>query len=111
MGRNRSVPSEAKNKGVHEYLTFVRHNEGLVLQMSLFWGTPCFIGSGRTERLQKIFHRCRTSPVYEIRHLCINVLGFAPSMQLKHHKAKLARCAEKLAEREIIELPEAGVKQ
>ena len=31
-------------------------------------------------------------------------------MELKHHKAKLARCAEKLAEHEIIELPEAGVK-
>ena len=60
--------------------------------------------------LKKIFHRCSISPIYEIRHICINVLGFAPGMELKHHKAKLARCAEKLAEREIIELPEAGVK-
>src|SRR5512135_1909803 len=36
---------------VHESLTLVRHNEGPVLQMSSFPGTPCFIESGRTERL------------------------------------------------------------
>ena len=51
-GRNRSVPSGAKNKRDHESLTLVRHHEGSVLQMSSFSGTPCFIGSGRTERLR-----------------------------------------------------------
>src|SRR5512135_3387464 len=49
---NRSVPFGAKNKMVHESLTLVRHNEGPVLQMSSFPGTPCFIESGRTERLR-----------------------------------------------------------
>jgi hypothetical protein len=55
--------------------------------------------------LKKIFYRNTESPAFDARHLGVNVLGFAPTIDVWNLKAKLAQCARRLAEREIIALP------
>jgi hypothetical protein len=58
--------------------------------------------------LQKIFWRSDTSPVFEVRHLAVNVLGFADTVPTKVLKAKLARAAGRLVDEEVIRLPTIG---
>ncbi len=52
--------------------------------------------------LKKIFWRNASSPAFDARHLGVNVLGFAPSVEMRDLKIKLARCAGKLVERGIV---------
>jgi len=56
--------------------------------------------------LQKIFWRQPQSPAFDVRHLGVQLLGFAPSIETRDLKVKLARCADRLAEHGIIALPE-----
>ncbi len=58
--------------------------------------------------LKKIFYRSAVSPAFDVRHLGVNVLGFAPSIEVWNLKAKLSQVARKLAESKLIALPEAG---
>ncbi len=58
--------------------------------------------------LKKIFWRNAQSPAFDVRHLGVNVLGFAPSIDLRDLKVKIARCAARLAEHGIIEGPAGG---
>jgi hypothetical protein len=58
--------------------------------------------------LRKIFYRNPESPAFDARHLAVNVLGFAPSVEVKLLKVKLAHCATRLAEHGIIRLPTEG---
>ena len=60
--------------------------------------------------LKKVFYRSAVSPAYDVQHLGVNVLGFAASTTMWNLKIKLARCADRLADRRIIELPNAGPK-
>ena len=60
--------------------------------------------------LKKVFHRAPTSPVYDVRHLAVNVLGFRAGLEVWRYTDHLKRCAAKLIQRQIIELPENGVK-
>lgn len=55
--------------------------------------------------LQKIFWRSHISPVFELRQLGINVLGFADALPTKVLKAKIAGCAARLLQRNVIRLP------
>jgi 5-hydroxyisourate hydrolase-like protein (transthyretin family) len=56
--------------------------------------------------LKKVFHRCPISPVYDVRHLGVNILGFAASTPTYNLKIKLSQCTKRLAKHEIIELPQ-----
>jgi hypothetical protein len=58
--------------------------------------------------LKKIFWRNAQSPVFDLRHLGVNLLGFAPSLDLRDLKIKIARSALRLEERGIIEPVEPG---
>jgi hypothetical protein len=58
--------------------------------------------------LKKIFYRNPHSPRFDARHLGVNVLGFAPTIDVWNLKAKLAQCARRLAEFEVVALPEVG---
>jgi hypothetical protein len=60
--------------------------------------------------LKKVFHRSPTSPVYDVRHLAVNVLGFRAGLETWRYTDHLKRCAAKLVRHQIIELPESGVK-
>jgi hypothetical protein len=62
--------------------------------------------------LKKIFHRNAQSPAFDARHLGVNVLGFAPTIDVWNLKAKLAQSARKLAEHGLISLPasDSGTK-
>jgi hypothetical protein len=55
--------------------------------------------------LKKIFWRNAQSPAFDVRHLGVHVLGFAPSIDLRDLKIKIARCIGRLAEQGIIEVP------
>jgi hypothetical protein len=55
--------------------------------------------------LQKVFWRHDTSPTFDVRHLAVDVLGFASTLPLKTLKARLERSAERLREAGIIRLP------
>ena len=55
--------------------------------------------------LKKIFYRNAQSPVFDARHLGVNVLGFSPTLDVWNLKTKLAQVAKRLAERELITLP------
>jgi len=59
--------------------------------------------------LQKVFHRSTVSPALDVRRLCVEVLGFAPTVQVCDLKQKLARCVECLAGEGIVELQEGGL--
>ncbi len=54
--------------------------------------------------LQKIFHRTEVSPAFDVRDLCVDVLGFAPTIAMRNLKVKLARCLSRLAGEGIVEL-------
>src|SRR5512135_578608 len=56
--------------------------------------------------LKKVFHRSPTSLVYDVRHLGVNILGFAASTPTRNLKIKLSQCAKRLAKHEIVELPQ-----
>lgn len=62
--------------------------------------------------LKKIFWRHAQSPAFDVRHLGVNVLGFAPSIEMRDLKIKLARCIDRLASLGIVSPPggEDGVK-
>lgn len=55
--------------------------------------------------LQKVFWRQETSPSFEVRHLAIDVLGFAASMPVNSLKARLVRSVGRLLDAGIIRLP------
>lgn len=55
--------------------------------------------------LKKIFYRNAQSPVFDARHLGVNVLGFAPTIDVWNLKTKLVQVARRLAERDLISLP------
>ena len=55
--------------------------------------------------LKKIFYRNPQSPAFDARHLGVNVLGFAPSIDTWDLKAKILQCSKRLAEHGIIQLP------
>jgi hypothetical protein len=55
--------------------------------------------------LKKIFYRNPQSPAFDVRHLGVNVLGFAPSIDVRNLKVKLGQCIRRLSERGIIGLP------
>lgn len=55
--------------------------------------------------LQKIFWRHETSPAFEVRHLTVDVLGFAASMPVNSLKARLVRSIQRLLDVGIIRLP------
>jgi 5-hydroxyisourate hydrolase-like protein (transthyretin family) len=56
--------------------------------------------------LKKVFHRSSISPVYDVRHLGVNILGFAATTPTRNLKIKLSQCAKRLAKHEIVELPQ-----
>jgi hypothetical protein len=58
--------------------------------------------------LKKIFWRSAQSPPFDVRHLGVNVLGFAPSIGIRDLKVKLGRSAERLAAAEVVAAPEGG---
>jgi hypothetical protein len=60
--------------------------------------------------LKKIFWRNVQSPVFEVRHLGVNVLGFSPSIGTRDLKVKLGRCAERLVASGVVVAPEGGTR-
>jgi len=54
--------------------------------------------------LKKVFWRRRVSPVFDVRHLAIDVLGYAPTLPTGKLKARLQRSATRLLQRQIIGL-------
>ena len=60
--------------------------------------------------LKKIFWRQSQSPAFDVRHLGVNILGFASSLDVRDLKVKIARSAETLAKAGIVALPDAGAK-
>ena len=52
--------------------------------------------------LSKVFRRRTKAPVFDLRHLGVQVLGFAPTVATRDLKAKVGRCIKKLAEREVV---------
>jgi hypothetical protein len=55
--------------------------------------------------LKKIFWRNKETPLFDVRHLAVNVLGFSDQLETKALKAKLKRCAQQLLQRHIIQRP------
>jgi hypothetical protein len=53
--------------------------------------------------LQKVFHRSPVSPSLDVQRLCVDVLGFAPTVAVRDLKFKLARCIARLASQGIVE--------
>lgn len=52
--------------------------------------------------LKKIFWRRKTSGEFDVRHLAVNVLGYAPTLAMKDLKKKVFQCARRLAEHQVI---------
>ncbi|MBX9681614.1 MAG: hypothetical protein K2X38_22895 [Gemmataceae bacterium] len=52
--------------------------------------------------LSKIFARRATSPKFDLTHLAVNVLGFAPTVAIWDLKAKVRRCVQRLAELKVV---------
>ena len=52
--------------------------------------------------LTKIFRRRPSTQKFEVRQLCISVLGFAQTVSTRDLKRKLTRCVRKLAELKIV---------
>src|SRR5258708_28555659 len=52
--------------------------------------------------LSKILSRRQTSPRFELRHLAINVLGFASTVATRDLKVKVWRCVERLTELQVV---------
>ena len=55
--------------------------------------------------LHKIFWRNKHSPIFELRHLGTNVLGFSSQRLTKRLKFDISRCAEKLLAANFVSLP------
>ncbi len=55
--------------------------------------------------LQKVFYRATQSPALDVRKLCVDVLGFSPTIEMPQLKQKLTRCIEELAREGIVRLP------
>ncbi len=55
--------------------------------------------------LQKIFWRRETSPTFDVQKLAVGTLGFSPTMDVRALKFRIARCAERLIDAEILRLP------
>ncbi len=55
--------------------------------------------------LQKVFWRRRVSPVFDVRHLAIDVLGFSPSLSQPDLNRKVKSVAQRLLESRLIALP------
>lgn len=53
--------------------------------------------------LKKLFWRNSATPEIDVRHLAVDVLGFADSIEMAHLKRKLARCIEQLADLQIVQ--------
>jgi hypothetical protein len=56
--------------------------------------------------LKKIFWRHAQSQAFDVRHLGVNVLGFAPSIDMRDLKIKLARSIDRLVAHGIVAAPE-----
>ena len=52
--------------------------------------------------LSKILSRRQTSPRFELRHLAVNVLGFASTIATRDLKVKVWRCVERLTELQVV---------
>ena len=52
--------------------------------------------------LSKILSRRQTSPRFELRHLAVNVLGFASTIATRDLKLKVWRCVERLTELQVV---------
>jgi hypothetical protein len=52
--------------------------------------------------LSKIMSRRSTSPRFDVRHLAVNVLGFAPTITTRDLKIKVWRCVERLIELQVV---------
>ena len=59
--------------------------------------------------LQKLFYRATESPALDVRKLCVDVLGIAPTVEMRDLKIKLARCLERLDREGIVRMP-AGLR-
>ncbi len=55
--------------------------------------------------LQKLFYRSAKSPTMDVRKLCVDVLGFSPTIDMRNLKIKLARCISRLNDNGIVALP------
>ena len=55
--------------------------------------------------LQKIFYRSTVSPTFDVGRLCVDVLGFSPTVDMRNLKVKLARCIDRLATEGVVRLP------
>ena len=52
--------------------------------------------------LSKILSRRQTSPRFELRHMAVDVLGFASTIATRDLKVKVWRCVERLAELKVV---------
>jgi hypothetical protein len=52
--------------------------------------------------LSKILSRRQTSPRFDLRHLAVNVLGFASTIATRDLKVKVWRCVERLTELKVV---------
>ncbi len=55
--------------------------------------------------LKKVFWRSEASPAFDLRELCVDVLGFSSSHETWRLKQKLVRCIQTLSAQGIIEVP------
>lgn len=55
--------------------------------------------------LQKVFYRSTVSPTFDVGRLCVDVLGFSPTVDMRNLKVKLARCIDRLATKGVVRLP------
>jgi len=55
--------------------------------------------------LQKIFWRHDASPTFDVRHLAVDVIGFASTLPPKTLKARVGRCADRLLAAGVLRLP------
>jgi hypothetical protein len=60
--------------------------------------------------LRKILHRKNASPVLDVRHLAVNVLGFAPGLRATDHNKKVYACAVDVAGLGLVTLPPGGMQ-
>ena len=59
--------------------------------------------------LQKLFYRSASTPALDVRRVCIDTLGFSPTIDVFDLKMKLRRCIGRLADEGIVTVP-AGVQ-
>lgn len=52
--------------------------------------------------LGKMFRRSTRPAVFDLRHLAVQVLGFAPTVATRDLKSKVGRCIRRLADREVV---------